>query len=147
MKNLIQKIAPLVLATAGIIGCVTTHNPTSILTEPVNPASVVSPSKVNERGIDLRNGFFAESYLVVDDINLITRIFLGETILKKTDNGYKRIRTNAYNPPEIFDNTYDGFCKTIDNGDKFLTETETEYFLSRLYYDTHKIDDWLEIEE
>jgi len=146
MKNLIQKIAPLVLATAGIVGCATYH-PTQVLIEPVKQTPVISPSKINNQGIDLKNGFFAESYLTVDEVDLITQIALGEAILQKTDKGYKGIKTHSYHttPSEIFDNTFDKFCGAIDNGDKFLTEMETEHFLDFLYDSMHKII-WVEDE-
>jgi len=148
MKNLIQKLAlaPLVLTAAGIIGCATSQ-PTQIATQPVNPTPIVSQSKANQKGIDLRNGFFAESYSVQDNINLITEAFFGEAILRKTEKGYTGIKTQIYHttPSEKYDNKFDEFCRKIDNGDKFLGEMETEHFLDNFYDSIYSVI-WIEDE-
>jgi len=134
MRNLIQKITPLILAGAGIVGCATSH-PTQVLTEAIKPNPIISSSKTNDKGIDLKNEFFTESYKVTDNILLLTEVFLGESMLKKTKEGYEGVETHSYHttPTEIFDRTYDEFCEAIDNGDKFLTEIETERFLDKVY--------------
>jgi hypothetical protein len=147
MKNLTQKIGALVLAGAGLVGCAT--QPSPIPTQQENPAPIVSqiPIKPSQKGIDLRNGFYAESYSVQDNINLITEVFFGEAILKKTEKGYTGIKTQIYHttPSEKYDNKFDEFCRKIDNGDRFLGEMETEHFLDNFYDDMFKII-WVEDE-
>lgn len=148
MKNLIQKLglAPLVLAAAGIVGCAT-YQPIQA-TEPAKSTPVVVPqTEKKSKGIDMRNGFFAESYSVTDNIDLLTQAFFGEAILVKTEKGYKGKKTMLYRttPSEKFDAKYDEFCRKIDNGDKFLGEMETERFLDNFYDDMFKII-WVEDE-
>jgi len=149
MKNLMQKIAaPLILATAGVIGCVTPAHPSfEISLEPIKPSQVTISEK--SKGVDLKNGFFAESYSVFDDIHLITQVYLREVILKKTDKGYEGVKTNIYHttPTEIYDGTFDLLCKDMDiNEDKFLKKTETQSFLDMTYNAMRKVI-WVEDDE
>jgi len=67
MKNLIKKIAPIVLA--GIVAA----------------SPIYSQSN---KTIDLRNGYAAESQLVINNLDLLTSALAGEVILQKIDKGY-----------------------------------------------------------
>jgi len=149
MKNLLQKIkkiAPLVLAGAGILGCAT-YPPEKPPIFPINQNPIVSQNKTNY-WVDLKNGFSAESYKVHDNVLLLTEVYLGESFFIKTEEGYEGVKTSKYHttPTEVFDTTYDEFCRAIDNGgDKFLTEMETLFFIDRVYKSLYEVQ-WVEEE-
>jgi len=147
MNTLIKKIAPLVLVGAGIFGMVRCATQPSKISTPTQEQIQSSPIKKNDRWVDLKNGFSAESYKVHENILLVTEAYLGESMLIKTGENYEGIKTNKYHttPTEVFDSTYDEFCRAIDNGDKFITEMETELFLNEIYTSMEKII-WLEEE-
>ena len=147
MRNLIQKIgkriAPIVLAGAGIIGCATYPNALedSVKSEPnvIKPTTRVYPetSKNSKKNLkNLGNGYFARNYKSADIIDLINSVLLSEVILKKTDNGYVRINTRIYgsSKEEIWNSTFDQSCILADaNNDYILEEDEVKDLLDMTY--------------
>jgi len=113
MKNLIQKIAPFVLA--GVIA--------------------TAPIYANSKAIDLRNGYTAESYLTAGDLDLIASALVGEVILQKTDKGYAGKKTGRYlESADVWNNVFDKVCKSADKiADKFITDIEVQNLLDSTY--------------
>ena len=101
--------------------------------------------------IDLRNGYFARTYKAADTIDLITSAFLGEVILKRTDNGYTKRTTDLYVGEEDWNSKFDQSCKLADaNHDYILEEDETQELLDLSYDALHKHDNdviWVEEDE
>jgi hypothetical protein len=112
MKNLIQKIA---FVLAGVIAT----------------ASIYA----NDKTIDLRNGYTAESYLAADNLDLIASVFVGEVILQKTEKSYVGKKTGRYlESAEMWNNIFDKICKSADKTeDNFITDIETKNLLDSIY--------------
>jgi len=115
MKNLIQKIAQVVLA--GIIA--------------------IAPIYADNKTVDLRNGYTAESYLAADELDLIASAKVREVILEKTDNGYAGRKTGIYlQSSSIWNNVFDNVCESADKiPDKFITNKEAQDLLDSTYND------------
>ncbi len=136
MKNLIQKIAPIVLTIAGIIGCAT-YKP--ILpensTKPIAKPTMQLYSESKPKGIDLRNGYTVESYLTRDNLDLIASFWAGEVKLQRTDKGYVGKKTGRYlQSADEWNNIFDNVCKLADKTpDKFITDIEVQDLLDSTY--------------
>lgn len=133
MKNLIKKLAPVFLAGALISGC-TTVTSNFTIEETTTPNSF-SELKPRVKGIILGNGYFAESYRVFDDLDLITSYTVGEKFLQKTDKGYVGESTGNYlQSADVWNDFYDDICLFADtNGDNIITEKEIQTFLDLTY--------------
>jgi len=116
MRNLIRKIAPFFL-----IGML------------AGPAYADKP-------IDLGNGFHVESLDVAREIDLLTSIQAEEikAIIRKVGRDYKIEQigqTSKYDatPIDQWNGFYNKTCKSIDNGDRFISEVKIQKYLDKLY--------------
>jgi len=135
MKNLIKKIVPVIaLAGAGLIGCATSP-PVSDrnLQEPPRIA-FVKPEPDYSKLINLRNSYFASSYLAADIIDLEASAAVGEALIKKTDKGYERIPTYYRASDKRWDDLFDFSCRLADaNKDNIIDDEEARNSLDLAY--------------
>jgi hypothetical protein len=145
MGNLIGKIALLTLVGAGLVGCAT-YSPT-LPNEPTPNISQIIPQG-KPKGIDLRNGFFAESYKTGDLLDLIASIKVGEVLLKKINGVYEATETRTYHttPSDKWNNIFDRVCFDADNLEpyRFITEEEAWSLFDKTYEEVSRGVQWVE---
>lgn len=134
MGNLAQKIATLTLIGAGLVGCAT-YQPKA-----ESPKEQEASSPIIIPGIDLGNGYHAESYFVEDMIDTLTGVRTGEVTIKANQEGldYKIIKikeTSRYDltSPDKWACAYNDVCKALDKGDKFISEAEVQKYINQMF--------------
>jgi len=92
-----------------------------------------APVQSQGEGVDLKNGYAAESYVTLGKLDLATAAVIGEVSPRKTTGGYELVPNERYNraKPAEWDFWYAMVCKAADNKDedKFITNGEAQAYL------------------
>lgn len=116
MVNLIQRLAPLAAVGLILAGCSTFPNYIPI-------------------ELGTKDGYFAESSLVQDELDLITSFRVGEVTLQKVGNDYLWKKTGKYlQSAQLWNSVFADVCRSADKkGNRHITNNEAQDLLN-LYY-------------
>jgi hypothetical protein len=116
MNNLVKRIIAPIILSAAIIGCSTFPN-----YQPVE--------------LGTKDGYYAESQTVLDELDLITRARVGEVTLEKRGNEYVWKETGRYlQSAEVWNSMFDSVCRSADKkGNKHITNSEAQDLLNLTY--------------
>jgi len=142
-KGLLKGLAPIVLAGAGLAGCVTYQPKIVDVSEPMPIASNTAEhvSKAPEKGIDMGNGYSAESRDVSYELSQLALMQLGEITATVKQVGWdyeidETSETQRYGatPEKVYNETLSYICSKVDgNGDKFIGESEVQDYLNKTH--------------